>query len=809
MDLLVALHVPGRAALVGRFLDELGIPHVNGLVEPSELEAIELDGASLGRAVDAASKDSDPRDVLVYLLALALRLPFKPILVDWLRENASAAEDGADEDDLIQVPDEAAALPEDVDEFTTLDKQLIYSIVDAAQGIEGALDADEIDDLVEEVVHLNGRRHRSLFHAGFRDVLFRRETGRSNPEDNPSRSRWYWAGVVQGSARAGRWHEIAGLLDAETVVAGLGDGEDGASHASTRFIVIGLFETGRHAEVPRFVRRKALVRWPDLFVTLLRRGTDVLRGDRAAEAKGIFDLLAGVVTELEASDGQLDVPIFREAKRRQAHCLRQVGEFVRAGETLEALLEDETSANVRAMLLADLGLIDGRLRRLADVRPPELAEEVDVFLEALSRGQERFLAAVALDVPYSAHGRLCLGVTALLEDEPERAVEHLESVRAAFLTRRDRYASGQLIETIELCLGIALCQALRTESMVAAAQMIERSLQAGLPFPKYLLPRTLDALELGPAEARATVGRLLLDLHGDEFLDDLHRSGMGGVVPELADALLARASLASRRSADRATDLRSALQLLIRHERYGTAACVLDQLEEMAVAGTGAEEFVDLLDDPCSCEPVWDREDALVARAHVLESLGRYEQAASLLTEVFHRTLSGSDEGPAEEADNILERIRSFGLPAEFSDPLKRRLSAVRETESVPELEEGCDLAPSRVLIVGGDEGQAKRDEALERELKRRAPNIRVTFLRTGWGGNWSPHLDAFRREVAQHDAVVIMRYIRTELGRQVRKACDVPWRSCWGAGREQAIRAILSAAIAGQAHRSANSSPA
>ena len=60
-------------------------------------------------------------------------------------------------------------------EFTTLDRLLVSAAVDARKGIIGALNENEIDDAVDELIKLNGRRPRSYFQAGFRDALFERE----------------------------------------------------------------------------------------------------------------------------------------------------------------------------------------------------------------------------------------------------------------------------------------------------------------------------------------------------------------------------------------------------------------------------------------------------------------------------------------------------------------------------------------------------------------------------------------------------------------------------------------------------------
>ena len=82
--------------------------------------------------------------------------------------------------------------------FTTLDLVLRDAVVDARQGTVGALNQDEIDSAVDELLQLNGRRDHSCFLAGFRDAMFERQPARKLPAENAMQMRWYWAGAVQG-----------------------------------------------------------------------------------------------------------------------------------------------------------------------------------------------------------------------------------------------------------------------------------------------------------------------------------------------------------------------------------------------------------------------------------------------------------------------------------------------------------------------------------------------------------------------------------------------------------------------------------
>ena len=91
--------------------------------------------------------------------------------------------------------------------------------------------------MVDELVTLNGRRHQSYFHAGFRDVLFDKPVADELRAENQSRLRWYWTGAVQGWARRKRWDCIVREHANNPVVRDLGSGSSAASVAAVRHSV--------------------------------------------------------------------------------------------------------------------------------------------------------------------------------------------------------------------------------------------------------------------------------------------------------------------------------------------------------------------------------------------------------------------------------------------------------------------------------------------------------------------------------------------------------------------------------------------
>lgn len=66
---LIGMHLPGRAAMLGAFMDSLGIAHENGLI--ADGVAVSLPAHDkLAAAVTKLTTEYPPRDVAIYLLSL-------------------------------------------------------------------------------------------------------------------------------------------------------------------------------------------------------------------------------------------------------------------------------------------------------------------------------------------------------------------------------------------------------------------------------------------------------------------------------------------------------------------------------------------------------------------------------------------------------------------------------------------------------------------------------------------------------------------------------------------------------------------
>lgn len=807
--LLRALHVAHRRDLLRAFLDNVGVEHEDGLrgdEDPEDAYEVEAVRAAADRLAGASEVD---RALTFFLTLVALDDAASPGLVAWLASALPAeTPDGppVDDEDADVDEEEPSSAPVDIEEteeFTTVDRIFVRAVADVGQGIEGSLSEDQLEDAIEELVALNSSRHRSFFHLGFMDAELGREARGELPAQNADRLRWYWAGYVTGLARKERHGDIVSLYDDHGPVRELGKGDSGSSHVAARLVFEALCRSDRSGEAARFLEVDTVVANPVLFRSLRREGRELLHADRPGEARAIYELLGRVMDRLDELGIDMRRRTLLAIRRRRAHCFRQLGESARARQLLERLLEEERDPGIRAMVHADLGLIDGDFTRLSDLRIPGEEDRVAAFRARLERGEERFRAAAEAEVRYSAHGRFCLGVLDLLRHEYVDAVAHLDPALSVFETQPDRYRHGGLLDRARVLLGVAIALSLDTGRAERAAELIRRGISGEARIPRFFLDEVLEALEIRAPSLATRVAEAVVEGAGSEVLDLVGDYDVARRSDVIADALLQRARQPDRGDTQRAVDLRRALPVLLARERHEEAAGVLDRLEELARRGSELEAFLGILEDPHRHEPAWSVEDALWSRVVCLEAAGRYDEAAVELETRFHRVLSEGGYAAVQEAEGILERIGTYGFDEGESpvEALRPRLEAQREA-TAPVVEEEPSPRSVRILFVGGDERQEAHVPRVEEELAESHPGISVTFQHPGWGSNWSKSLEDAVREAGSHDGVVIMRFIRTEFGRRLRESLgSTPWCACTAAGIRSMKASIVEAARLARRH--------
>lgn len=677
-----------------------------------------------------------------------------------------------------------------------LDRLVHKAIIDARNRVTGSLQAEQTDEIVNELAALNSDRPQSYFSRGFADSVF----GRSpNYSAGPEAIRWYWAGVIRGRVYLSDFAGIVRHYDDEPIVRSLGDGTDAASDEAVEHVVQALRDADRHTETADFVKTAAL-RDPEskLFEVLLDTGTDLLRRERPGEARVVFALLMDAEYMLRNLGFPQENDRFLTVRRRQAHTLRKLNEHEQAEKLLRDILEMNPNPEIRAMICADLGLLEGGFAELEEVCLPLEQDAAGDFIERLRAGEEMFQESIGNDVHYSGHGHYCLGVLALADGDYSSAAFHLERARGLFNSRKPSYGSP-LASRADLYAGIS--KAAQVESvgdLSYAARIISNAVAAGTPIPTYLIKPAAEGFELlGTADVQSDFCATVLESDQGAALDVLADLDSAQSTEPVTKALRRRAQKLGKTEAA-AADLQRCFEGCMKARRHEDARNALDELEMLAIGGVGEETFHDLLMDIEKLQPAWEKNEAVVAQVRCLEARGDLENAMAKAVPLFHEALT---MGNVDEAKSIYENMCAYGLPDSLYQDVKSRLDGViSQYESVESGKVGSTprrrTRQVRVLFVGGNENQEKMEPAIREQLKERAPHVEVKFIFSGWSGNWPPHLERVRRELEGHDVVVLMRFMRTHLGREIRKACDgKPWRSCWPSGVGGITESIISAA--------------
>ena len=858
---LHSVETPARLPMVRAFLDGLGIPHDDGQVEA--VESMDASQDALASVAAATADEYGDRAVALYLLALwAVGAPLGEKSSAWLRDRWGLGEPGggaepveaaqgnaagiaAEKSGVTDAPRSQAAgspdregRPEDDpgdvsapaaeimgeasgDEagaevaparhhlkssvrpasLTVLDRLIERALDDCARETRGALSEEEIDAAIEEFVKLNGTRHESHFHAGYRDVLFGRSADDSPSVKHPAHRRWYWTGAVKAWAARERWDRIVREYDDNPFVRELATGSSHASAFAVLPIVTALHGAGRTADIGRALTDRALIRDPRLFDPLLSAAKVLLRDGDAVHARHILDLIVRVGDQLADRGSAPEGRILFDARRCFAHSLRALREHERAKEVLKGLLVADPDPDARAMVYADLGLMAGGFDAMEDVALPTGRTAVESVRERLAKGEGHFRQSVREATGGSAHGHYCLGVLALARGDDDKAAErHLAAAHLHFSKRVRSY--GSLVPRANLYTAIAKARQLQPDKLVHAARVIGDALASGARIPVHLVRETVEAFDLADdKENLRHVSEAVIEVGNGLVLDEL--AGCGPALrhcPLLAEKLHSRASASGRAADLRAADLRAALRGHMHAQSHERARDALDELEHLALNGVAVPEFQKLLNDPAGYDPAWSREDSAVARARSHEALGEFEAATAILRELFHRKASRDTEDGLHDAAGILARVSGYGIDASFYQEMRDRHRALAQQLGGARADGpgGAARPPTRrrnvrILVAGGAEQQARMEEPVRVALYERDPHIHATFVRTGWGSNWRRALPELERHAADHHGLVILRFVRTNFGRHVRQLWpnDRPWRFCWGGGRGAIVETV------------------
>ncbi|MGH3182045.1 MAG: hypothetical protein ACRDOE_09085, partial [Streptosporangiaceae bacterium] len=123
---------------------------------------------------------------------------------------------------------------------------------------------------------------------------------------------------------------------------------------------------------------------------------------------------------------------------------------------------------------------------------------------------------------------------------------------------------------------------------------------------------------------------------------------------------------------------------------------------------------------------------------------------------------------------------------------LLARLEAATPPPQTDEI--AAPARPVRIAVIGGDEHLAAMEERIRGQLQERDAQISVDFWPTNWSSNWGRQFDRLKPSLSGYQAIVVLRRIRTQLGRLLRREHPC-WVGCAGESPADIVRAAMLAA--------------
>jgi hypothetical protein len=639
-----------------------------------------------------------------------------------------------------------------------------------------------------------------------------RSLGFDRPEFNDRRRGWYLTGVLAAKTRQGDREAIRTLLtDHARDFRVEAESTKGAGPVMANTLLDMLFEYGRYNEALLLLKGQLKPGAFRLAAQAYRQATALWRQQQPDVALPVLRLLRERLPGFEEEPQQL-VALMIEVERRYGQCLQSHGDLDGAQAIFARILDQVQDGN-RPDLRADLGLIAGGFRSLDKLRLPEDQAERNSMRAALTRGEAHFLAAVDSDGERATNACYALAMRDYLfwadggKDDADAHAAALKHAEMALVGMRESASAtayeqlGLLGQALFLDIVLNMHSLVEGESHKALAQWERIPSDAGM-FPTQDLQHLLTTAELlNPRVAAQIAESVWRKRDGGEAWDVLGDSAERLIEHSayLETELLRAARESNNPRARRFGIWKLLVPVFLRAGRNDEAEEGLDALESLTEAPVLAGDLLDWLRDSNHYDPVWTETDADWARVRLARATGRDEDCVHPLIALYHRR---RDEDPSEAAQTA-QLLIDWQLAPDQGHALLGALPATSATPSSSGIEHHLRQgAPIRILFVGGNETQARYDASIHEELSDCWPGLQLSFEHTGWSSNWGREVDRLVRLANHCDAIVIMRMIRTILGRTLREKVQCPWVACTGTGRAMMRQSIQEAARVGMRQR-------
>ncbi len=683
--------------------------------------------------------------------------------------------------------------PRSSEQLGVLDDLLVQTTFNCFNEIVGAPTPVQVSAAIADLLRANDHRHQSWYVAGLYHALLGLGDPRLKPQDTVAvdAQRWYMAGRVAGLVHKGLYSDVVHLHSGDEICSKLGDSGKGPSEEAAPGIVSALWDCGKESDAIAFLSANAVAASESIRQRLTDMATKLLADRHFTDARAAWDLLAEAVKVAEeSSDSQIPASKKRLINRRRAHIRRMNGEFEAATALLNELVTSEDEEDeIRSMAQTDINLMAAGVRELADLRLSTDRGKAKDLASRIAAQREGFEKALALDPEGGPHAHYVLGFLALLQDKGELAANQLQRAVSAFRARPEIYSRQNLLDQAVLHHALAVCLAGAEHGEVReAARHLIDSTADELRIPDWMLDPVLTAVgsqDIGLAEE---LFNSLMDQRESEVVETL--SSLASDLPAVALALLHRADQEGVPVSRKVNAARTALPALLKSGNDDAAERAFEILFEHAREGEAREEMLRLLkDEEDALTAICDNEDLVCLRAELHARAGERATAVALRAEVARQYLSSSDPWRRAEAGGVIKLLEEYPeADGEIIGPLAEQWKRFEGGLGAP-------AAPAatrsiRLLVVGGNEEQAKYSNEIQSILRKDAPNISVEFIPTGWTSSWGELASQVADKLDKADGMVLHYFVRTGFGRKVRKAAGI-WCSVVGHGRDGILRGI------------------
>lgn len=674
--------------------------------------------------------------------------------------------------------------------FSAVDHIMIRATLSVANDVHGAPSPEQLRRGIEEFVRLNADRRCSTFHLGF--LVAAGTASESLAPLRGDRQRWFHFGRICGLIHLGDDEALVKeCMDHRRTVLEL------VNHRLMGAVLTGgvvralMVDHAPTAAEMLSAREHPFAGALDLYRDAYWWARMLVISARSSEAEPLFAALEGL--PLRINDEVAERQRHADLIRRRTNCRRSLDDFVGAEALLDTVGLAELDERTLAQHHAERGLVAARIRHLSHLAFPADESDRVALRERLVAAQPHFSTALEHD-PQDLRATYALGVLAACERDHAASLNLLERAEAG-LKRDPVLSRTALIPRARFHRAAATLALLEPGTDAAAVDSAVQSIEEGYRPPMMTVLEAIEALETHGSRHTARFVAAAVEVADD--LEPLVPS-LVALLAEHQDELLepvGRLVAQTRLSRESRFALHGAvLRAAARLGDENTLIASVEALDDLVSTACDVDldrRWAEMLEQEPSLREALDPAEADLLRAGVLQRIGDLAEAREAIIHLLYRVSQGAID--RYDHEDLLELLERLGAGEDELEPL-RRLARRRPEETGPAPLD----RPVHVLFAGGNETQEQYESQIEETLQERfGPALTVQWFRPGWDMNWSKDAERIEAAMPSADAIVIMTYMRTNLGRRLRKAAkgyDLIWRSCTGQGRASLERSIVSA---------------